>query len=372
MTSRTSPRSRSLAFVAPLCAAACAAALLWPTTARAHDADVVFIKLERDAQDPERVLARVTLTAQTLALLAPVDGDEDGRLSEAELGAALPAVRAGVWEQMPLRAPSGPCTRGNERAGLRDTYVELFADYRCGDGALTQTFRILEVLPRDYQVILGAFGDGGLRNQGFARGHQQTLTVLGVEGPSAAGTARGLLGWVALGVEHIFMGIDHLAFVLAVILLGGSWRRVLWLVTSFTLAHSITLAVAALGIVQLSGGGSKWVEVAIALSIIWVAVENLVLEEHRHRVLLTFLFGLVHGFGFAGVLADYGLGEQVAVGLLGFNLGVELGQAAVVCVLFPLIRMLHRRDRVGAWTVRVGSGAVLCLGAFWFVERLVG
>ncbi len=345
-------------------------ALLVPSFAAAHDADIVFIQLSRPDAAAEAVKAKVTLTAQSLQLLAPVDADEDGRLTADELQRGAAAIGAGLWNQMPLRAASGPCTRTGDTALLRDTYVELHADFACGEGELTQTFRILDVLPSNYQVVLGAYGDGGLRNQGFARGHSQTLTVLGT-GATPSST-RGLGGWIALGVEHIFLGIDHLAFVLAVILVGGSWKRILLLVTSFTLAHSITLAVAALGIVSIGESAARWVEIAIALSIVWVAVENLVLKEHRHRALLTFLFGLVHGFGFAGVLAEYGLGEQVVSGLLGFNLGVELGQAAVVGVLFPIIRILRRRETAGRWTVRVGSGLILCMGAFWFVDRLVG
>lgn len=346
------------------------APLLVSLPALAHDADVVFLQLHRAEAEGEDVHARVTLTAQSLSLLAPVDANEDHRLTEQELQQGLPAIAAGVWNQMPLRSPAGPCERTGHTAALKDTYVELRADFLCGAGELTQTFRILDVLPSNYQVMLGAYGDGGLRNQGFARGTSQTLTVLGSTPPTSA--ARGFAGWVALGVEHIFLGIDHLAFVLAVILVGGSWRRILLLVTSFTVAHSITLGLAALEIVPLEGGAARWVEVAIALSIVWVAVENLLLKEHRHRALLTFLFGLVHGFGFAGVLREYGLGDQVVAPLLGFNLGVELGQAAVVAVLFPIIRMLRRREAVGLWTVRVGSGLILCMGAFWVVDRLVG
>jgi hypothetical protein len=114
------------------------------------------------------------------------------------------------------------------------------------------------------------------------------------------------------------------------------------------------------------------VEAAIAVSIIWVAVENLVLREHRHRALLTFLFGLVHGFGFASVLSGYGLGDQVVTGLLGFNLGVELGQAAVVAVLLPLVRLVQRRPRVHQPTVRALSLLILAAGGYWLIERALG
>jgi hypothetical protein len=166
--------------------------------------------------------------------------------------------------------------------------------------------------------------------------------------------------------------VDHLAFLLAVLLVGGGLKRVLLLVTSFTVAHSLTLGATALGWVVLDGDRSRWVEAAIAASIIYIALENLVLREHRHRALITFLFGLVHGFGFAGVLAGYGLGDSVVTGLLGFNLGVELGQAVVVAFLLPVLRMVQRRPALHLRTVRVLSMLILTAGGYWMVERALG
>jgi len=217
--------------------------------------------------------------------------------------------------------------------------------------------------------VLGAFAPGEPNSQSFAQGNQQTLTVLR---PSAPQRARSLFGWVRLGVHHIFAGVDHLAFLVAVLLVGGSWKRTLALVTSFTVAHSITLGLAAMGAVALTALAAKWVEVAIAASIVWVALENLCLRQHRHRALLTFAFGLVHGLGFASALTDYGLGESAPAALLGFNLGVELGQAAVVIGVHPLVRLLEARHIVSTWAVRVGSGAVFAAGAFWMVDRALG
>jgi hypothetical protein len=151
---------------------------------------------------------------------------------------------------------------------------------------------------------------------------------------------------------------------------GGSLQRVLWMVTAFTVAHSLTLGATALGFILLDDQRARWVEAAIAVSIIYVAAENLVLREHRHRALITFLFGLVHGFGFASVLSGYGLGKQVVSGLLGFNLGVELGQALVVAALLPVMRLIQRRPHVNRWTVRGLSIVILSAGLVWLVERL--
>ncbi|HYX91833.1 MAG TPA: HupE/UreJ family protein [Myxococcaceae bacterium] len=347
--------------------AAALALLFAGRAALAHDADMIYAQLER--VDGAGVRERLTMTPRTLLWLAPVDEDGNGFPDARELEAGAAAIASGVWDQIPLRAEEGPCVRRRSAAQLRENYVELTAELKCGRGELTQTFRILSVLPSGYRVVLGAFGQGELRGQSFARGNEQTLTVLGA---ARTEPVRGLLGWVGLGVQHIFTGVDHLAFLVAVLLVGGSWKRTLGLVTSFTVAHSITLGLAALGWVALTPPVRRWVEVAIAASIVWVALENLILRQHRHRAFLTFGFGLVHGLGFASALISYGLGSSAVAGIFGFNVGVELGQAAVVIGVHPLVRLLERQGSINAWAVRVGSGAVLAAGAFWMVERALG
>ncbi|MBX5482495.1 MAG: HupE/UreJ family protein [Myxococcaceae bacterium] len=345
--------------------------LLCAGAASAHDADIIYAQATRAGDGT--VTEVVTLTPATLMLLAPIDADGDGDLTAAELEAGRDAIAAGVWDEMPLSAAEGPCTRVAQWARPKDGYIELGANFRCGPGELTQTFRILSVLPAAYRIVLGAYGDGELRAQSFAQGGLQTLTLLGEPKPSNdSEKVRGLGNWILLGVEHIFGGIDHIAFLLAVLLIGGTWRRVLGLVTSFTLAHSITLGATALGIIRLTPPMARGVEILIAASICWVAIENLVLRSHRHRILLTFGFGLVHGFGFASVLMELGLGRSVAMGLFGFNLGVELGQACIVLLAFPLVRLAARRPTVNLWTLRLGSGAILVAGAVWMVQRSLG
>jgi hypothetical protein len=152
--------------------------------------------------------------------------------------------------------------------------------------------------------------------------------------------------YLILGIEHIFTGYDHLAFLFGLLVvaswerLRGGLRYVLGVVTAFTVAHSITLVSAGLGWVRLS---PRLVEPAIALSIAYVAVENLVVAEPRFRWLLTFGFGLVHGFGFASVLRDIGLPPRgLVLSLLSFNVGVELGQLAVVAMVAPALWLFAR------------------------------
>jgi hypothetical protein len=153
--------------------------------------------------------------------------------------------------------------------------------------------------------------------------------------------------YLALGIEHIFTGYDHIAFLFGLLIIAGALGRregvryALTVVTAFTLAHSITLIAAALGWVRLP---SRWVESAIAVSIFYVAVENLMRPSPRGRWLLTFGFGLVHGFGFASVLAEMGLPRHgLLLSLFAFNAGVEVGQVLVVCAAFPILVVLHER-----------------------------
>lgn len=207
---------------------------------------------------------------------------------------------------------------------------------------------------------------------------RQGARTLRLNRPVGALTYAG--DYLLLGIEHIFTGYDHICFLIGLLLIAGiegrsgvrrdlkqSFLYTLTIVTAFTVAHSITLIVAAQGHVRLP---SRIVESAIALSIAYVGAENLVASQPRGRWLLTFGFGLIHGFGFAGVLADIGLPRQgLLLSLLSFNLGVELGQAASVAVIFPLLHWWAGRPSYRPVVLLGGSAAVTGLALLWFVER---
>ncbi|MDY7233238.1 HupE/UreJ family protein [Hyalangium sp. s54d21] len=342
--------------------------LLGAGVARAHDADIIYAQVRRAPADGPEVHALLTMTASTLSLLLPADADGDGDISQADLDARRAALKVGLWDAVPLTAAGASCARKEHSARRRESYVELTATFICPPGPLRQTFTVLSLLPSNYKVVLGTYGGEG--GQLFADSRQPSVDIPERGAAPASGFAPGFGGWVQLGMKHIFEGIDHLAFLLALLLVGGTLKRVLWMVTAFTVAHSLTLGATALGFILLDPERTRWVEAAIALSIIYVAAENLVLRQHRHRALITFLFGLVHGFGFASVLSGYGLGQQVVKGLLGFNLGVELGQAVLVVALLPIMRLIQRRPTAHRWTVRVLSSVILVAGGVWLVERL--
>ena len=171
-----------------------------------------------------------------------------------------------------------------------------------------------------------------------------------------------------LGIEHILTGYDHLLFLLGLHIVDRKVMHIVKVVTAVTVAHSLTLGLAALDIVTLP---ARPVESLIALSIAYIAVENLLLKKRpEKRWIVAFGFGLVHGFGFAGILRDIGLAEtRLLISLFSFNIGVEIGQIGIVVLLFPLLVGIGRMQ----WQLtfqRAVSICILIFGVIWFVERL--
>jgi len=211
---------------------------------------------------------------------------------------------------------------------------------------------------------------------------QPEFKVLGTSDPGAVA-----LTYFKLGVEHILLGFDHLLFVLALMLLVGNWRRLVGTITAFTLAHSLTLAAATLGWVQTPQAP---VEAVIALSIMFVAVEILHREQGRTGIavrkpwVVAFVFGLLHGLGFAGALREVGLPDHaIPLSLAFFNVGVEAGQLLIVVVAFLLFWLIKgligwraaaadRASWLEAVMTRTMSYVIGTLAAFWLIERTYG
>jgi hydrogenase/urease accessory protein HupE len=183
--------------------------------------------------------------------------------------------------------------------------------------------------------------------------------------------------YTLLGIEHILTGFDHLLFVLALILIVRGTRRLLVTITAFTIAHSITLALATLGVVHIPGPP---VEATIALSIVFVAAEILRLRQGRESLasrkpwIVAFTFGLLHGLGFAGALAEVGLPQKsIPLALLFFNVGVEIGQLLFISAVFALTAAARRAWRgrpTPAWGGALASYVIGGMASFWLVERI--
>ncbi len=202
-----------------------------------------------------------------------------------------------------------------------------------------------------------------------AAGVHEAVAVAGASS-FTFGEAASVAAYLGIGVEHILLGFDHLVFLFGLILVGGRLRSLVAVITAFTLAHSVTLACAVL---QWWTPSPSVIEPLIALSIAYVGVENFFVTNAERRWRITAPFGLVHGFGFAGALAEVGVPEgRAPLVLFLFNLGVELGQLAVLAAALPILWWLRRRGWLGVRVVRGLSGLVVAAGVFWLVERLIG
>ena len=246
--------------------------------------------------------------------------------------------------------------------------VRLRARYQTGGlpGSLTVTAALF---PYDHahQTFLNFYEGGALTSQAILdRDHPQIEYFAG----SRQGVFAVIRKFLPAGIHHILVGPDHLLFLVGLLLLGGSVRRLLLVVSSFTLAHSITLSLAALNLVTPP---ARLIEPAIALSIVYVGVDNLMVGRGRDvRAWIAFAFGFIHGFGFANVLREMNLPSR-ALGwsLFSFNLGVEIGQLLVVVLVASVLMALRSSSEAASRHLAfAGSLAVILVGAFWFVQRV--
>jgi hypothetical protein len=310
--------------------------------ASAHRSGLSYAQIQSDA-------LILTFARPELARLGPVDdlGAASARIAEATL------ARAKVTSSR-ICVVGEPAVRAVEGDG-----IEIRAGLACpsGESWNFEAGYLAELQP-GHRAYLEAFG----APVAVLDRSQPTATFAG-----AADRGQVALEFGKLGVEHIASGYDHLAFLAGLLLAAPRLRDVLFIVTGFTVAHSITLSLAATGAFTLP---PSFVEPAIAASIAWVGIENFWDPGARRRVAITFGLGLIHGFGFAGALAELGLPRgSLALALVTFNAGVEAGQAAVVGVLLPVLLLLARTSR---WRTiqRVLSAAVAVAGAAWLWGRV--
>jgi hydrogenase/urease accessory protein HupE len=220
---------------------------------------------------------------------------------------------------------------------------------------------------RLHQTFVNVYEDGALRQQFVLSADNADRTYY-------TGTTQGAIAvirtFVPAGIHHILIGPDHILFLIGLLLLGGGWKALLKIVTAFTIGHSITLSLAALNILTPP---PTIIEPAIALSIVFVGADNLVRGGGRDvRALIALTFGLVHGFGFANVLREFGLPrEALGWSLFSFNVGVEIGQLFIVMLVATALALVRKRsETVGMRVAFAGSLVVIAAGTYWFVQRV--
>ena len=269
----------------------------------------------------------------------------------------LPAL---LRQHLQVTADGKPC--------VPDQTNELVIVFQCVTA--TQQISIEDhldgVLGATHHVIALFTWNGGSQSHSFSSTTPTAVVQLSVASSQTSASAG---SFFPLGVEHIATGYDHLLFLLALILCGGNLKSLIKIITAFTLAHSITLGAAALGLVSLP---SALVEAVIALSIAYVAFENLFPHfAISRRWTISFLFGLVHGFGFSSVLNEIGLPKDSLIwALLNFNLGVEAGQLVAVLITLPALLWLRKQSYAGR-VIQIVSGIVMLVGVGLFIERLM-
>ncbi|MFK4385581.1 HupE/UreJ family protein [Bradyrhizobium sp. USDA 223] len=290
----------------------------------------------------------------------------------AAVEAARSAILAYMRTHLAVTGGAKACVAG-DAAILADgdgiIYRNSFACAAAAGDIIYRSTVLTEKDPAARQIVLIA--QGRSEKQALLDVGNTTVT-LSTAPPSLWTTMQ---RYVVTGIEHIFLGYDHIAFLVAVVLWARRLVPVIKIVTAFTIAHSLTLSLAALNILVIP---SRIVEPAIAASIVFVAVENFFSRDVDRRWRVAFLFGLIHGFGFAGVLREIGLPPDAIVpALAAFNVGVEIGQIAIVALMLPALGLLDRLTAAGreeparaAGLVYAMSGGIGLLGGYWLLIRV--
>jgi hypothetical protein len=319
--------------------------------------------------DGDRISGRLEMAVRDLDAALAID-DGDGEITWGELELAAPRIADYVQARLQIEG----CTLATDTAALADlsdgAYWSLPITAQCAHAqhALTVTYRLLFDIDAQHRGLIHLDG--------------QTVIIRDATPVHVAlGEATSIKSFVEEGVWHIWMGLDHILFLTCLILPAVFQRRsarwqaadsmrdvaieVFEIVTAFTLAHSITLVISSVGLIRLP---TRFTETAIALSVVAAAVNNLVrIVDARWAV--AFALGLLHGFGFSNVLIDLGLPSHELIGaLLGFNLGVEMGQAVIVLLMIPMLFVIRRTLAYQA-LLWAGSATVAVVATFWSYQR---
>jgi hypothetical protein len=341
----------------------------------------------RGAQDSDAIAVRWDIALRDLDYVLELDRDGNGALTWGEVRTRAADITRYATGHLELKAGEKPClweTAGPLQLDKHSdgTYAVLSLTAKCENiqqGLKTHYSLLFDVDP-SHRGLVQWIAPGSLASQPLVFSTDSAEQAMQLQAPSAWKTLK---QYVVEGIWHIWLGYDHILFLLSLLLpavlvrmqrhwepapsLRRSLIEVLKVVTAFTLAHSITLSLAVLGFVSLP---SRFVESTIAASIIVAALNNIRGSIEKKRWVMAFAFGLIHGFGFASALADLGLPQgALALALVGFNLGVEIGQMAIVAVFVPIAFALRGTGFYRRVLLPVGSILIAIIAAYWFAQR---
>lgn len=359
-----------------------------PALAHAPGESYLFLRIRNDGLE-----VRFQAMVQDLDVELRLDADHDGRVSQAEAEAGLDRVEELFVRRASVGTEAAPFRLRRTGHAFLDLPIGRYLELQFvseGTGPLPErlliNYRLFFERDPKHRMLLVVEEN---QRTGFKTATDEVFMVFGPEDPCqeldlGAVREQSKLGrFVGLGVHHIAIGADHILFLVALLLpsvlvrQNGGWRPapgfrpalgfVIGVVTLFTLAHSLTLSAAAFRVVELP---SRLVESVIALSVALAAVNNLFPVVRERTWVVVFAFGLFHGFGFASVLGHLVFNRSaLLVPLLGFNLGVELGQLTLILLVFPVLYALRRRSFYVPRVVHLGSVAIALVAMVWFVQR---
>ena len=342
--------------------------------ARAHDPGLSSLTIRQHRDSLE---ATLTLAVKDAAQCAELDQDHDGIVTPAEFAQTRSQLETAVARQLFIAADDKVAKAQSVRSQVdANNNVEVILHFNAVVfSKLEIQSKIIASLPlghRQYFQVQNSDGEIIFERLLSAVADRATVEWPDVHSSVAAFEAvRSFANFLTLGVKHILAGYDHLLFLFGLLLVARGFFSSLGIITSFTIAHSITLAVATLHVVQIP---SRIVEPLVAASIVFVGIENLLRGDiPTARRIVAFGFGLIHGFGFASALREAGIGSGaggIVLPLFSFNLGVELGQIMVAAVALPVIWKLRDKPRFITRWAPACSAAVVLLGSFWFVQRV--
>ncbi len=331
---------------------------------------------------PDKVDVKITFALQDIEAFVPMDKDQDAEVTEQEMDAATMRIIKFVRDEITILG-DGTLIKPNSANTVRfdkqnNATIELHYPSK-PLATLSIQSKLLAKLPPDHkQYVTVKDVSGKELGKKMLTQKADTLEINLTSGaaPAAAEShsTSTFMDFLKLGVEHILTGYDHLLFLFSLLVVTRSFWPAIKIITFFTIAHSITLALAGMNIVNAP---SHIIEPLIAATIVYVGLENIVRKGNvttLQRCVLTFFFGLIHGFGFAGVLREMDITSietGILVPLFSFNLGVELGQIAVAAIVLPLIWWLHGKEKIGKYLVPVGSVLTCLAGGYWLLERTV-
>ncbi|MDF2462316.1 MAG: hypothetical protein K0Q43_551 [Ramlibacter sp.] len=361
-------------------------ALVLHASAWAHKPSDSYLTLRATAGSDD-IAVRWDIALRDLDYVLELDRDGNGALTWGEVRQREGDITRYATTHLALTAADKACHWETAGPMMLDkhsdgTYAVLALAAKCEslEKGLRARYSLLFDVDPSHRGLVQWIAPDATGSQALVFGTESAEQALQVKAPSAWET---LQQYVVEGIWHIWIGFDHILFLLSLLLpavlvrRAGDWQpsgslkdalvEVLKVVTAFTLAHSITLSLAALQVITLP---SRLVESTIALSVMVAALNNLRGTIEKRRWLMAFVFGLIHGFGFASVLADLGLPQNALVlALVGFNVGVELGQMAIVVAFVPVAFWLRRTLFYRHGVLTFGSILVALIAAYWFVQR---